>query len=68
MASIDSSSLKYTFKAPRVVNFAIAGTIGATGNDVANAFYADCPYRVIGAKPATGTAGTTNSTTFDVNK
>ena len=33
-----------------------------------NAWYADYAYRVIGAKPCTGTAGTTNNTTYDINK
>jgi hypothetical protein len=68
MASIDSASLKYAMVDPKVVNFSYAGTIGATGTDVMGAFYAEEPYRVIGADCYTGTAGTTNSTTFDINK
>ena len=31
------------------------------------AWYADKAYRVLGAKPSVGTAGTTNNTTFDIN-
>jgi hypothetical protein len=69
MASIDGSSLKYaTLGAePYVIRFAVAGTILATATDVANAFYATQPERVIGADLQVGTAGTTNSTIIDIN-
>ena len=70
MASIDSSSLKYCLIGVEAFqkNFAVAGTIGATGTNVANAYYATEPMRVIGADLQVGTAGTTNSTTIDINK
>jgi len=67
MASIDASSCKYFNKAADVIHFAYAGTIGATATDVMRAWYADKAYRVLGAKPSVGTAGTTNNTTFDIN-
>lgn len=68
MASIDSSSLKYAVSEPTKIMFPVAGTIGATGTDVSLSYYAEYPYRVIGADLYTGTAGTTNSTTVDINK
>lgn len=67
MASIDASSCKYFNKAADVIHFAYAGTIGATATDVMRAWYADKAYRVLGAKPSVGTAGTTDNTTFDIN-
>ncbi len=70
-ASIDTDSFKYSsiigveqFQK----NFAIAGTIGAAGSNVANAYYATEPMYVFGADLQVGTAGTTNSTTIDINK
>lgn len=70
MASIDASSLKYAQIGvePFQKNFAVAGTIGATGTNIANTYYATEPMRVIGADLQVGTAGTTNSTTIDINK
>ena len=70
-ASIDSGTFKYSVilgAEPYIARFAIAGTIGATGADVANAYYATEPMKVIGADLQVGTAGTTNSTTIDINK
>jgi len=50
MASIDASSLKYAFDCEQYIEkFAVAGSIGATGTDVANAFYAREPMRVLGS-------------------
>lgn len=70
LTSIDASSLKYAMIGAEafVEKFAVAGTIGATGTDIANAYYAQEPMRVIGADLYTGTAGTTNATTIDINK
>ena len=70
MASIDASSLKYAMIGvdPFTRKFAIAGTIGATGTNIANAWYAEQPFRVLAADLSVGTAGTTNSTTIDINK
>lgn len=53
---------------PFVKRFAVAGSIGATGTNVANCHYAMEPERVLGADLFVGTAGTTNSTTVDINK
>jgi hypothetical protein len=64
----DATDFKYCLLPAEVAKFAIAGTIGATASDVANAFYARYPYRVIGADLQVGTAGTTNSITIDINK
>jgi hypothetical protein len=70
MASIDASSLKYALIGAEMftARFAIAGNIGATATDVANVYYATEPMRVLGAELQVGTAGTTNSTTIDLNK
>lgn len=70
MASIDAGTLKYFHIGAEVFakRFVVAGTIGATGTDVANMFRAEQPARVIGADIQVGTAGTTNSTTADINK
>lgn len=70
MASIGSSSLKYAMLGAEgfIEKFAIAGTIWATGTNIANSYYAREPMRVIGADLQVGTAGTTNSTTIDINK
>ncbi|MCX6232117.1 MAG: hypothetical protein NTZ33_11290 [Bacteroidetes bacterium] len=70
MASIDAGSLKYCMLGAEMFmqKFAVAGTIGATGTDIANAYYATEPMRVIASDLQVGTAGTTNSTTVDINK
>ena len=71
MASIDADSFKYSgiIGAEQFVkDFAYAGTVGATGSDIMNAYYATEPMRVIGADLQVGIAGTTNSTTIDINK
>lgn len=63
----DATDFKYCLLPVEVANFAVAGTIGATAADVANAFYARYPYRVLGADLQVGTAGTTNNSTADIN-
>ena len=70
MASIDSNSLKYCLLGVEMFqkNFAVAGNIGAVLTNVANSYYATEPMRVFGADLQVGTAGTTNSTTIDINK
>jgi len=67
MASIDASSLKFCLVNADKIPFAVAGTIGATGTDVAQTQEPHYPCRVIGAEIWVGTAGTTNSTTIDLN-
>ncbi len=66
MVSIDAGSLKYCTIEPTIARFAIAGSIGATGTDVTNAFYATEPYRILGADMQVWTAGTTNNTTINL--
>jgi hypothetical protein len=68
MASIDASSLRYCMigAEPFIARFAIAGSIGATATDAANAYYANEPMRVLGADMQTGTAGITNSTSVSL--
>lgn len=68
MASIDASSFYRCSVAATEKRFAVAGAIGATGTDVADAYYATEPMRVLAADIQVGTAGTTNSTTVDINK
>jgi len=70
MASIDSSSFKYGMVGADGFRekFAVAGAIGAITTNVANSFYAYEPLRVLAADIQVGTAGTTNSTTVDINK
>jgi hypothetical protein len=70
MASIDASSLKYCMLGAEMFqkNFAVAGTLGATGTDIANAYYATEPMRVIGMDLQHGTAGVTTTFVMDCNK
>ena len=52
-ASIDTDTFKYSsiiWAEQFIKNFAYAGTVWATGTDVMNAYYANEPYRVIGAE------------------
>lgn len=70
-ASIDEGTFKYSVilgAEPYISKFAYAGTVGAVATNVMNAYYATEPMRVIGADLQAGTAGTTNSTTIDINK
>ena len=66
MASIDSGSLKYTFMPHQKYEWKLAGTIGATGTNVAQIHYVREPMRVLGAEISTNVAGTTNSTTVNI--
>ncbi|TXH55813.1 MAG: hypothetical protein E6Q97_07930 [Desulfurellales bacterium] len=66
MASIDANSLKYGAEKAREVNWAVAGTIGATGTDVAGHFYAPMEMKIFGADIRLGTAGN-GTTTVDIN-
>lgn len=68
ICSSTASDFKYCINPVEIIRFAVAGTIGSTGTDVANAFYANYNSRVLGADIQVGTAGTTNSTTIDINK
>jgi hypothetical protein len=70
MASIDASSLKFASVGaePFAWKFAVAGTLGATGTDMANKRYAEEPMIVIGADIQHGTAGVTTTFQADINK
>lgn len=66
-AGATMSSFTYSHEkcVPRV--FAIAGTI-AVGTDLTGRYYTPCAMKVLGADAYHMTAGTTNATTYDVNK
>jgi hypothetical protein len=66
-SSFTTTSGYYTTIPVTKVTFAIAGTL-ATGTDLSRKFYSDCAYRVLLGKANHGTAGTTNATTYDINK
>ena len=66
MTSIDANSLKYTFMPVQKYEWRIAGTIGATGTNVAQIYYVRETMRVIGGEISTNVAGTTNSTTVNI--
>lgn len=63
-----ATQFKYCVFPVEIIRFALSGTIGSTGTDVANAFYANYNSRVLGADIQVGTAGTTNNTSVDINK
>ncbi len=68
MASIDSGSLKYALVEAIDIILACFGSIDAVSTNQFGEFTAFEPYRVLGADVNVGTAGTTNSSTFDINK
>ena len=61
------STFKYTFEKAHKVTFAYAGVL-ATGTNISRKYKADCQTKVFGADGLHGTAGTTNATTYDINK
>jgi hypothetical protein len=61
------SSFKYALEKADKVTLAQAGTIIVT-TDIGRKWKADKPYRIFGADGLHGTAGTTNATTYDINK
>ena len=67
VCTADATDFYYCLLPVEEVNFAAAGTLGATGSAIMNSFIALKPYRVMGADVFVGTAGTTNATTFDIN-
>lgn len=68
MASIDASSLKYAMLWLDREDFNIAWDIWASGTDIARAYCAPYPMRVLWADLDVWTAGTTGNTTVDINK
>jgi hypothetical protein len=71
-ASIDSGTFKYSSILDIeqfARQFAYAGTVGATGTDVMNAYYAPEPMLVLGAEIYVGTvASNSGNTVVDINK
>lgn len=61
------STFKYALNKCKPLVFAIAGTI-ATGTDLTARYYSPCALKVFGADAYHATAGTTNATTYDINK
>lgn len=71
MASIDASSLKYATVGAEAFakDFNVAtGAIGATATNISLDYVIFEPMKLLGAEIWVGTAGTTNSTTIDINK
>ena len=66
MASIDADTLKYSLTKATVLKWAVAGSIGATGTDVANVHFAESKYRALAFQIFAGTAGS-GTTTIDIN-
>ena len=68
ICSSTASEFKYCINPVEIIRFAVVGTIGVTGTDVANAYYTNYAIKIFGADIQVGAAGTTNSTTIDINK
>ena len=67
-ASATMNTMKYDcMEKARVVSFAYAGTM-YTGTDLFGHYNIPFPMKIFGADGYHGTAGTTNATTYDVNK
>lgn len=66
-ATATTATLRYAKEKCKPIAFAIAGTI-AVGTDLTGHWYAPCEMKVFGANAYHGTAGTTNPSTYDVNK
>lgn len=60
------TSMKYAMEKARAVNWAVAGTIGATATDAAGHYYAPMDMKIFGADIRLGTAGS-GTTTVDIN-
>lgn len=61
------NTFTYALEKANEVRFIAAGTI-ATGTDITAKYHASRPEKVFGGQAYHGTAGTTNATTYDVNK
>lgn len=67
-ATPDAWTFKYCWTEAIIANFAIAGAIWATWTDVANAYYAHQPMRVVWAEIYTGIVASTSwNTVADIN-
>ena len=67
MTSIDADSLKYAMTKAEIRILSCIGSIDAVVTNQFGSLTAFEPYRLIGADVEVGTAGTTNSSTFDIN-
>lgn len=67
ICSSTASGFQYCINPVEIIRFAVAGTIGMTGTNVANAYYTNYAIKVFGADIQVGTAGTTNNTIIDIN-
>jgi hypothetical protein len=65
--AVGFTAMKYSIEKCRPVPFAIAGNIGV-GTNLSRIFKAYCPLKVFGADGYHRVAGTTNATTYDLNK
>lgn len=61
------NTFKYALEKSKEVIFAYAGVL-ATGTNISRKYKASCQTKVFGADGLHGTAGTTNATTYDLNK
>jgi hypothetical protein len=61
------ASFTYALEKCRPVVFGYAGTVG-TGTDITSKAFAPAALKIFGGQAFHGTAGTTNATTYDVNK
>ena len=68
ICSSTASEFKYCINPVEIIRFVVAGTIGATGTNVANAHYTNYAIKIFGADIQVGSAGTTNSTIININK
>lgn len=67
MASIDTDSFKYALVGAVEEKFIYAGYLGAVATDIANSIWGNQTMRVLGCDLWVDVAGTTNSTTIDIN-
>jgi len=65
--SATMNTFKYYIQKSKPLVFAIAGTI-AVGTDLTGRYYCPCALKVFGVDGYHGTAGSTNATTYDINK
>ena len=61
------SVIKYAAEKARIIAMAIPGTL-AVATDIAGHYYSPMPLKIFGADVYHGTYGTTNATTYDINK
>ncbi|MCX6232605.1 MAG: hypothetical protein NTZ33_13800 [Bacteroidetes bacterium] len=62
-AGFDANSVYYCKQSYTKIDYAIAGTIGATATDCSRAYYANEPMRILGCDMQVGTVASTSGTT-----